>query len=328
MQQPIPVFILKKSAKSISDLNFWEQEGSPDALLLAGYRNQEGIDIWNLKTRRVVDHYGSDIGILSVKGLRSADVVILTKEGSLRLLDCSNGEVRVKEQVQICNVGFCKASCLDSVCGQLLVAVPGETTSSVDVWDISKRSKLFNLCPNLENEKFGMVMCVKLFIWKDRALFALGGYENGSLALWCVTEKRLLHEINLFSTEPIMCIDFDSNSLQGFAAGPTDQLVQFSVHVCDGDLFRIEIKRRKMLLNPGIADIKIREDNKIVGTAGWDTTVRIFGFRSCKPLAVLKYHEDVVHALAFTSSNTSSEHLLATGSSDHKIAIWKIYNNL
>jgi len=73
----------------------------------------------------------------------------------------------------------------------------------------------------------------------------------------------------------------------------------------------------------GIADVKIRHDNRIFATAGWDHRVRIFDFQKYHPLAILKYHTGTVHSLAFGVNEFKS--LLATGSDDTNIALWSLY---
>jgi len=74
------------------------------------------------------------------------------------------------------------------------------------------------------------------------------------------------------------------------------------------------------LINPGIADLKIRPDSKILATAGWDHRVRVFQWRTMKPLAVLAFHSATVHCVAFNTTG-----LLAAGSGDQRISVWSLY---
>ncbi|CEG38783.1 G-protein beta subunit-like protein GNB1L, contains WD repeats [Plasmopara halstedii] len=71
----------------------------------------------------------------------------------------------------------------------------------------------------------------------------------------------------------------------------------------------------------GFSGVCIREDQRIVATAGWDHRVRLFHLRKLKQLAVLKYHNESVFGLDFSADST----LLTSCSKDHKIAIWSIY---
>ncbi|XP_072659637.1 guanine nucleotide-binding protein subunit beta-like protein 1 isoform X4 [Canis lupus baileyi] len=78
--------------------------------------------------------------------------------------------------------------------------------------------------------------------------------------------------------------------------------------------------RTHELTNPGIADVKIRPDRKILATAGWDHRVRVFHWRTMKPLAVLSFHSATIHCVAFATDG-----LLAAGSGDQRISIWSLY---
>ncbi|KAJ0404987.1 hypothetical protein P43SY_004904 [Pythium insidiosum] len=72
----------------------------------------------------------------------------------------------------------------------------------------------------------------------------------------------------------------------------------------------------------GINAIRLRGDQRIFATAGWDHRVRVFHTRTLKPLAILKYHTDSVFAVDFTPDHN----LLLSASKDHKIAVWSIYS--
>ena len=85
-------------------------------------------------------------------------------------------------------------------------------------------------------------------------------------------------------------------------------------------LLILQVYRTHELTNPGIADVKIRPDRKILATAGWDHRVRVFHWRTMKPLAVLSFHSATVHCVAFAKDG-----LLAAGSGDQRISIWSLY---
>ncbi|XP_075688563.1 guanine nucleotide-binding protein subunit beta-like protein 1 isoform X2 [Rhinoderma darwinii] len=80
------------------------------------------------------------------------------------------------------------------------------------------------------------------------------------------------------------------------------------------------------LVNPGISDVIIRRDKKILATAGWDYRIRIFGWKKVKPLAVLQYHSAIVHCVSFSDHIIPEERLLAAGSKDQRISLWSIYS--
>jgi WD40 repeat protein len=71
----------------------------------------------------------------------------------------------------------------------------------------------------------------------------------------------------------------------------------------------------------GFSTVRIRSDQRILATAGWDHRVRIFHTRKLQPLAILKYHTESVFGLDFSPDNS----LLASVSKDRKLALWPIY---
>ena len=70
--------------------------------------------------------------------------------------------------------------------------------------------------------------------------------------------------------------------------------------------------------HPGVGQLALRGDGKVIASAGWDYRVRLFSAKSLKRLAVLRYHDASVNALDW------SPDLLATGSKDTKVAVWRL----
>ena len=81
------------------------------------------------------------------------------------------------------------------------------------------------------------------------------------------------------------------------------------------------------LVNPGVSQLCVREDGKILASAGWDHRVRVFGWKRLKPLAVLQHHTDMVLSVAFSDHQDPTHRLLAAGSKDRRISLWSIYND-
>ncbi|CAB1319980.1 unnamed protein product, partial [Coregonus sp. 'balchen'] len=115
----------------------------------------------------------------------------------------------------------------------------------------------------------------------------LAGYEDGSLVLWDVSQRSVLSSA---------------------AAHPEP------------------LQQPVALVNPGISQLCIRGDRKIVASAGWDHRVRVFGWKKLRSLAVLQHHTDMVISLAFSDQQDPRNRLLAAGSKDQRISLWSIYN--
>ncbi|KAB0406859.1 hypothetical protein E2I00_006182 [Balaenoptera physalus] len=143
----------------------------------------------------------------------------------------------------------------------------------------------------------------------------LAGYEDGSVALWDVSSRKVCSRVACH-TEPVMGLDFDSQEARGVSGSAEKTLAVWSLD----EQQALQVRGTHVLTNPGIADVKIRPDRRILATAGWDHRVRVFHWRTMKPLAVLAFHSATVHCVAFAADG-----LLATGSGDQRISVWSLY---
>ncbi|XP_068956941.1 guanine nucleotide-binding protein subunit beta-like protein 1 isoform X3 [Petaurus breviceps papuanus] len=191
----------------------------------------------------------------------------------------------------------------------------------VQVLDMPSKTSVCTLKPEA-GAKAGMPMCLEL--WKPASgssPLLLAGYEDGSVILWNVSERRRLSRLSCHK-EPVMSLDFDSGRAKGLSGSSEKVLCIWSLDA----QHNLKVCRTQELTNPGIADIAIRPDGKILATAGWDHRIRLFGWKQLKPLAVLDYHSAAVHCVAFSDPGRSSEQLLAGGSKDQRISVWSVYN--
>ncbi|KAK3270747.1 hypothetical protein CYMTET_20869 [Cymbomonas tetramitiformis] len=70
--------------------------------------------------------------------------------------------------------------------------------------------------------------------------------------------------------------------------------------------------------------VTIRGDNRIFAVAGWDRNVHVYDYRNGggRLLAILKYHQAPVRAVAFANDASG---LLASASSDGTVALWTVF---
>ena len=139
------------------------------------------------------------------------------------------------------------------------------------------------------------------------------GYENGCVALWDTCQNKMVDCLKVHD-ESVMCLTYSETLQTGYSGSANELLKSWTI---DGGL---KAKDTATIVNPGFNDVIVRDDNKIIVTAGWDSKVRVFGAKHLKPLAVLNYHKDSVNCLTF-----SDEKLLACGSKDNQISLWDIY---
>lgn len=76
------------------------------------------------------------------------------------------------------------------------------------------------------------------------------------------------------------------------------------------------------LPSKGVNDLVVREDKKLLASAGWDGKVRLFGLTKKKErmIGVCSFHTDPINSLSFQSTSK----LLAAASSDGKISLWDL----
>jgi len=74
---------------------------------------------------------------------------------------------------------------------------------------------------------------------------------------------------------------------------------------------------------PGVSICRFRPDGRVFAVGGWDKRLRIFDrSKTAKPLAILKGHSASVNAFDW-ALDASASGLLATGSSDGHIQVWR-----
>lgn len=81
--------------------------------------------------------------------------------------------------------------------------------------------------------------------------------------------------------------------------------------------------------NAGINCIRIRKDQKVFASGGWDGRVRIFSWKSLRPLAVLTEHSsggimDIVYSEAKITMWKAP--IMAAAGMDGQITLWDLYN--
>lgn len=81
--------------------------------------------------------------------------------------------------------------------------------------------------------------------------------------------------------------------------------------------------------NPGVNCVRIRSDQKVFASGGWDGRIRIFSWKSLRPLAVLTQHKQGgVMDLVYSNQPVSMWHanIMAAAGMDSQISLWDLYN--
>ncbi|EFN56409.1 hypothetical protein CHLNCDRAFT_48750 [Chlorella variabilis] len=144
--------------------------------------------------------------------------------------------------------------------------------------------------------------------------------EDGSVAVWQLgvaphAPPRALHTL---CREPVMALAVDCTGAGGAAGSAEDQVVVFRLDHAAG---RVSVRHSIEVQRKGIGDVAVRPDRRLLATAGWDGRVRVYKYRSGRPLAILKYHTSAVTGIRFAPRSM----LLATAARDGTVALWPLF---
>ena len=219
-----------------------------------------------------------------------------------------------------------------------LVLAPTEPPEATLLWDTRQSQPALKLAPDAGDRTLvrkgdasvlGNAMAMRL--WLPRAQpsskppLALVGHENGRILAWdlampvpqiCAKTPR-----DSFSS-PNVALDVNEEGTLLFAGGVEATAKAFRVEPGllkpHGSLEVTCASINELDQHPGVGQLALRGDGKVIASAGWDYRVRLFATKSLRRLAVLRYHDASVNALDWSSD------LLATGSKDTKVAVWRL----
>ncbi|XP_037679462.1 guanine nucleotide-binding protein subunit beta-like protein 1 isoform X3 [Choloepus didactylus] len=315
---PDPQFVLRGAQSAVHALHFCEGPQGPGHPLLLSGSLRGLVHIWSLRTRRTVamlDGHGGQC-VTWLQTLPPGNQLLSQgRDLQLCLWDVAEGRNVLLDTVPLESVGFCRSSVLAEGRPRWLLAVPGKDHDEVRVLEMPSKTPVCTLRTEA-GARLGMPMSLRLWQANDRPLL-LAGYEDGSVALWSVPERRAVSRA-VCHPEPVLGLDFDPRGARGVSGSAGKALAVWSLD----EQQTLKVCSTHELTNPGVADVVLRPDRKILATAGWDHRVRVFRWSTMKPLAVLDFHRASVHCVAFAANG-----LLAAGSGDERISVWDLYPN-
>lgn len=203
------------------------------------------------------------------------------------------------------------------------VLLPGEETSVVAAWCPGSAEPALRLIPPRHQ---AMGMCTSATFVSRAGVHGLpdvvAGYEDGTLAVWDARVGKLRAALRIHDELVLqVCMTGHSSGVSAsadtklgvfsWAAGPDLQLSRtLPIPVGHEDL-----------QTGGVNRLALRDDGRIIASAGWDRRVRIWQCHNWKPLAVLRHHTDTVNDVSFSPH---TQHL-ASASKDKTIALWDVF---
>lgn len=208
----------------------------------------------------------------------------------------------------------------------LLLAVPNALNSgAVDIFHLPSERRVSTI-PADSSVQTGMVMAVHIFFTaQGDDLYVVSGYEDGQVmvhvrrgpGLESWTWEKLY--ASRPHSQPVLSLDIPPGKERKdyFITSSADALiVKHPIpHITsssakgkakakegeEGEEEKVQNAPLKVLntKHAGQQGLRVRSDNKIFATAGWDARVRVYSCKTMKELAVLKWHKEGCYAMAF-----------------------------
>ncbi|RDW80529.1 hypothetical protein BP5796_05227 [Coleophoma crateriformis] len=260
---------------------------------------------------------------------------------------------------------------------ELLIAVPNTLSSeTVDIFHLPTGKRIHTV-PSAPGLKGGMVMAVSIFHHpQTKNLIVVAGYESGHTAISQFTmrpkswdsrestytartsaEEQKSWQTSYLSqphTQPLLSLS-TSPDFTYYLTSSADSVI--AKHLIPSTiptqlaLTPSQPHKINQTKHAGQQSLRIRNDGKIFATAGWDARVRVYGCKTLKEVAVLKWHQEGCFAVAFADVDVDvgggdkgdsgagklisvkeervrraeKAHWIAVGSKDGKISLWEIY---
>lgn len=171
--------------------------------------------------------------------------------------------------------------------------------------------------------RLGQLMCMQPITFSNQ-LYLLAGYESGIFLTWDLRTNAVIN-VAQFEEYPI-AFDFCCEANRGIYGNTSDKIGIFGYQRNEMKL----IGRGDICIkNPSTNCVRIRKDQKIFSTGGNDGRVRVFSWKSLRPLAVLTEHRATVNDIAYSPGKVDlwKSQIMASASNDGQISLWNLYNN-
>lgn len=285
----------------------WSVAISPNGELLASGSEDSDINLWNLKTGKLIRSLiGHLKPVLSVA--ISSDNQTIASGGVDRMIFVWN----LKRGGVPCNLSNQDSSSLISHLGFVSsvaispsqpILVSGSADKNVRVWCLQTGALLNTLLGHSD-------IVWSVAISPDGQLLASSSADQ-TIRLWQLNTNKSLHILK-GHTSWIYCVAFSPDG-QILASGSSDKTIKLW-NVQTGELLRTLTESGK------VRSIAISSDGKILASGSSDKTIKLWNFHTGELLHTLTGHSDSVHCVAFSSQGQ----LLASGSQDKTIKIWQL----
>ncbi|XP_055593308.1 guanine nucleotide-binding protein subunit beta-like protein 1 [Uranotaenia lowii] len=326
---PDPVYCLKSP-----DLSSYNSLCFHTAERLHAGTTKGTVQLWDMQTNR--SSYQLSVGTSPIINVAHTDDALITqeKEGYVKLWELTNSAYVLRHEVCTDHVGFCRflyhgspqrdqanaPSVIIPKSGSNISILCGRTFTERQLLSVTGSGAIQSKLPPL-----GTVMCF-LPVELKSTTYLLAGYESGVLILWDLNTSKPLSQVQLgASDECLMALDYDPVTNRGVCGGSSDRIIIFSI---DRQSMGICKKSEICIKNKGVHRLRIRKDLKVFASGGWDGRIRVFSWKSLRPLAVLTEHKGELMDIVYSDEKVYmwKAVIMAAAGSDGQISLWDLYN--
>lgn len=280
------------------------------------------VQLWDLQSNRST--YQLSVGKSPIIGVAHTQDALITqeKEGTVKLWELTNTAYVLRHEFATDHVGFCRF-----VYYKDAVIIPrGESNIAILCGNTFAERQLLNPTALTDNKlpPLGTVMCLLPVDIQEKP-YLLTAYESGTLVLWDLTGSKPISHLRVSEDECLMAMDYDPFTNRGVCGGTSDKISVFSI---DRQTMELRKKSEIAIKNAGISRLKIRKDLKVFVSAGRDGRIRIFSWKSLRPLAVLTEHRGELLDVIYSAEKVSmwKAVIMAAAGADGQISLWDLYN--
>lgn len=167
-----------------------------------------------------------------------------------------------------------------------------------------------------------MTMCLSLTPKDDdpTQFTLVAGYESGCACVYTVSASSwsLLYSFK-GHTQPILSLAIHPDKESFYTTSADANIIHHPIAIATQPLKSVGTK------HSGQTGLVIRDDGRILVSAGWDGVGRVYSGSTLRQVAVLKWHASGLQASEF-SGWSNGKRLVTLGGKDGKISFWDVFN--
>ncbi|KAK0162166.1 hypothetical protein PV327_008526 [Microctonus hyperodae] len=313
---PDPIYVLRGDMGPVHSLLF---RISPYIEHLYAGAQSGNIHIWDLKKHRQICKLATvEQQCLALHIIDDEFLIVQRKGGTIDVWN-ANGSNWIHEKTIDTNYfGFCKSQIMTDD----IVLIP-LSNSQVGALSLKTQEIVYKLdaLEILQSKPLGEVMAIKNCMLENNII--LVAYESGVIGLWDVKRRNVHYWLDTKSCP--MAMNFDNHWMQAIVGNPTDQLEVFLLTKNHEFTHKASIP----LKNSGTSIIASRPDSKVFAVGGWDGRLRIFSWKTLRPLVVLNQHRSTIFDIVYSKDKVeacNNKNLMAAAGKDGTVSLWDLYN--